>query len=132
MIKGRLALPGDGAPDVIRAAAMVGPLMGGDTQEVQRIGMSGIDADDLLVQRLGLFQLACLVVLKGLFAVILLPQPQGILSARYELAKTSGANHPSWRDVSPLAVSVAQAVRIERITPPAAISWGACGWEGIY
>ena len=66
MIKGRLALPGDGAADVIRAAAMVGPLMGGDPQKVQRIGMSGIDADDLLVQRLRLFQFARLVVLQGL------------------------------------------------------------------
>ena len=58
-------------PMQFRAAAMIGLLMGGDPQEVQRVGMSGIDADDFLIQGFRLFEFTRLVVVSRLVEAIL-------------------------------------------------------------
>jgi hypothetical protein len=72
---------------------MVGLLMGGDTQKVQRIGMSGIDADDFLIQGLCLFQLTRLMVLEGQLQR-LRDRGHGDSFPQGMKTRTSSANHP--------------------------------------
>jgi hypothetical protein len=59
-------LPRDRAADQFRAAAMIGLLMGGDPQQVQRVGMSGVNANDLLIEGFRLIELTRFVVFHGL------------------------------------------------------------------